>query len=184
MKTKIYFLVGVVVCIFLVQPQVTQAQWSINPITGNAFFQPDYLTYPNVESFGIGDFAAGGFAPNSALEINTNYIPVNPEGYLTLGEVFRTDCPTDISTYWRMLRGGVEYGRAYNLATDDGGEIHWNLGAPEGELRFHANKQAVPDAGSYQERMRVSSGIGFDGEIDVTKISIHYQAPQKSTIET
>ncbi|MFY9419078.1 MAG: hypothetical protein WAP17_08375 [Bacteroidales bacterium] len=37
---------------------------------------------------------------------------------ITTGEVFRTDCPSANSTYWRMFRGGSEIARFYNLSTD------------------------------------------------------------------
>jgi hypothetical protein len=76
----------------------------------------------NIESIGIGDFNGLG-SPNyplSALHINTNlFTGINAPSYASLGEVFRTDCPEDISTYWRMHRGGVEYGMLYSLSRSD-----------------------------------------------------------------
>lgn len=156
--------------------------WIETSSGGSNFTQTDpasIVTGNVMESAGIGDFLGNTSFPTSSLHINSNWLPVT---LYPKGEVFKSDCPNDISTYWRMLRGGVEYGRAYNLASEDLGEIHWNLGAPEGELRLHANKQALPDAGTYRERLRVSSGIGYLGETDVTKISLHYQGTGGSMI--
>lgn len=53
----------------------------------------------------------------------------------TTGEVFRTDAPTVGNTNWRMLRGGVQYGRLFNLDN----EQHFNIDALVSQMRIYTN---------------------------------------------
>jgi hypothetical protein len=85
--------------------------------TGNSFGQTD-PNAPPIESIGIGDFAGNTVVPLSALHINTNFLPPALPTFAA-GEVFRTDCPRDASTFWRMERiysgAPTEYGMLYSL---------------------------------------------------------------------
>jgi hypothetical protein len=51
------------------------------------------------------------------------------------GEVFRTDAPNGANTSWRLLRGGTNYGRLFNLSSD----VHLRLDASAGDLLFLTN---------------------------------------------
>ncbi|MBL7951820.1 MAG: tail fiber domain-containing protein [Flavobacteriales bacterium] len=60
----------------------------------------------------------------------------------TTGEVFRTDAPTANSTYWRMFRGGTQYGLLYNLT---------------GSNDFNA--KVLPSAGNLWLRNSLDNGV-------------------------
>ncbi|MBI3501334.1 MAG: tail fiber domain-containing protein [Bacteroidetes bacterium] len=63
----------------------------------------------NAWALGIGNFNSPT-SPASALHVNTNLIPTP---YYGAGEVFRTECPAGIATYWRMFQGTNPVGRIY-----------------------------------------------------------------------
>lgn len=68
-------------------------------------------TLPNIRGIGIGHFP-NGVPLNAALHVNTNYM--NQSIYFNRGEVFRTDCPTGETPFWRMYRGGIPKANFYN----------------------------------------------------------------------
>jgi hypothetical protein len=122
----------------------------------------------NEESVGIGDFLGNGVVPLSALHINTNFFNTYPNllSY-PLGEVFRTDCPQDFPSYWRMHRGGRQYGMIYSPVLN-------SFLQPDNDFHIEATQQdfiihAVGWAGTLNtnvpalaQRIRVTSDMGFD----------------------
>ncbi|MBK8581344.1 MAG: hypothetical protein IPL86_05750 [Flavobacteriales bacterium] len=88
---------------------------------------------PTPQSFAIGNNYTLGYA----LDVHGEQM--NPP----LGDVFKTDGPDDKDTYWRMFRGGKEYGNIFNLTAKN----DWNLNATTGYMKFHTNSL---------ERMRLS----------------------------
>ncbi|HRH71072.1 MAG TPA: hypothetical protein PLB89_16335 [Flavobacteriales bacterium] len=53
----------------------------------------------------------------------------------TTGEVFRTDAPNGGDTWWRLYRGGTEYGTLFNEAAN----THFTQNAPEGHQLWQTN---------------------------------------------
>ncbi|MFZ1617312.1 MAG: tail fiber domain-containing protein [Flavobacteriales bacterium] len=82
---------------------------------------------------------AVGTAPTTGFALDVHGEQMNPP----LGNVFKTNGPDDKDTYWRMFRGGKEYGNIFNLTTKN----DWNLNATAGYMKFHTNSL---------ERMRLS----------------------------
>jgi hypothetical protein len=174
MKNLIFYLFFVVT---LMKPFDNYGQFLIYPSTGNNFTQTDQTS--DIESVGIGDFANAGFYPASALHINTNYFTglPNPISYspASFGEVFRTDCPNDLVTYWRMFRGATLYGNIWN-----NGDNHFIVEAPVGNLLL--NSQGTGTSATSIERMRLSSGPGgnstggWDNTNDGTEVIINRRA--------
>lgn len=72
------------------------------------------------------------------------------------GEVFRTDAPTGSNTSWRLLRGGTNYGRVFNLSTD----AHLRLDASAGDLRFLTNNL---ERGRFNQTLTGQTINGFPG---------------------
>ena len=77
------------------QSQILFAQWQIGNTSGQYYYRPDPAL--NIFGVGIGNFP-DGTPPLSALHINTNP-PFTSNIFWNAGEVFRTVCPTDNSTY-------------------------------------------------------------------------------------
>ncbi|MEO8087900.1 MAG: hypothetical protein ABI763_13835 [Bacteroidota bacterium] len=99
---------------------VSYAQWQNTNFTGNG---PIESTVSTVTGVGVGDFSASNVA--SALHVNTNLTAAQTGGgAFGLGEVFRTDAP-NTATYWKMLRGGTDYGWIYN-----NNDNHFYIAAP------------------------------------------------------
>jgi hypothetical protein len=76
------------------------------------------------------------------------------------GEVFRTDAPNGSNTSWRLLRGGTNYGRVFNLSTD----AHFRLDASAGDLRFHTIGQ---ERGRFNETL-TGQTINTYGSLDLS----------------
>lgn len=127
-----YIIVFLVCCANIINAQT----WNTYPSSsGNNFNQLDENNA--IESVGIGDFNGNGIFPSSALHIGTNFMGYLPNNTLfSLGEVFRTTCPADISTYWRMERitgdNPVEYGMLYTLGAAEEVEIFPNASSDFG----------------------------------------------------
>lgn len=54
---------------------------------------------------------AVGTAPTTGFALDVHGEQMNPP----LGNVFKTNGPDDMDTYWRMFRDGKEYGNIFNL---------------------------------------------------------------------
>ena len=135
------------------------AQWGLIGAEGH--------TNTSVSKIGVGNFPSAA-AILSALHVDGNRTAT------TTGEVVRSDCPQDISTYWRQLRGGVEHGVVYSLSPSDDytgtttGEGHHfyiqssyrDLDGLAGDLRFNT--------GGPNPRMRILGVNGFTGFGDYT----------------
>jgi len=71
------------------------------------------------------------------------------------GEVFRTDAPNANSTYWRMFRGGTQYGLLYNLT---------------GSTEF--NMKALNTTGNLWLRNSLDNGIRLNSGTSLATIGI------------
>ena len=87
---------------------------------------------PPVGRIGVGTFPNGTNLP-SVLTVNSNLVP-SPTG-----EVFRTDCPIGETPYWRMLRGGTEYGNLFNNTESN----DFCVKATQGNLNLESPKGKV-----------------------------------------
>ncbi|MBI4649465.1 MAG: hypothetical protein HY738_23415, partial [Bacteroidia bacterium] len=99
-------------------PLINYAQFNVTGAIGDRYGRTNATpAAQNIKAIAIGNFTT---FPRAALHVNTNLLtpPTNPNTMFTPGEVFRTDCPAGSSPYWRMLRGGSEIARFYNLFTD------------------------------------------------------------------
>ena len=148
-------------------------QWQVGNAGGQFYGRTDPAQ--NIFGIGIGDFP-NGTPPLSALHINAN-APFPGNIFWQAGEVFRTDCPQDISTYWRQQRGGFEYGTIYSLnAADDftGQDFHFYIQASfaddsrgdYGDIRFNNGSHNALGLGT--PRMRILGSNGFVGIGDYT----------------
>lgn len=134
MKHKAIILKATVVIIAVASCQFSFAQ----------FTSTNFLPYgrymlinpgPNQRAIGVGKFTNAS-PPESIFHINSNLITPTGGGFsFTLGEVFRTDCPTNQDTYWRMLRGGNELGSIYSLIPNNDFTIQATQ--PNSEMRFN-----------------------------------------------
>jgi hypothetical protein len=181
-------------------PFVSAQEWVNTTGTTNSWHQPEYNNFPDVESIGIGDFITGGFQPRSAFEINTNlyFGPNANPSYTNLGEVFRTNCPEDMSTYWRLWRvqngNDTEYGSIYSLSRNDdytntqtGVGTHFYLQSSAiddetgawGDIRFNTGTGGTNLANNFsQPRMRILGNNGNVGVGDYDAFLPNYQLHQ------
>lgn len=172
MKNKLF--VSLVIINFIMV-EITNAQWYLGGIPNSNFAHLLYPGWPNdAHAVAIGDFDTPGLLPNAFFHINTNLSTLPASGIASLGEMFHSDCPQDISTYWRQLRGGVEHGVVYSLSPSDDytgtttGEGHHfyiqssyrDLDGLAGDLRFNT--------GGPNPRMRILGVNGFTGFGDYT----------------
>ncbi len=67
-------------------------------------------------------------APPSALTVRGDEMDT------PTGEVFRTDAP-DGDTWWRLFRGGLEYGTFFSEVANN----HLSMNAPRGHMRWYTN---------------------------------------------
>ncbi len=74
----------------------------LNNLPGQYWLTP---SAPTPSTFSIGN------APNIGFALDIHGEQMNPP----LGNVFKTNGPDDMDTYWRMFRGGKEYGNIFNL---------------------------------------------------------------------
>ena len=121
-------------------------------------------TNPTVGAIGIGQFPNGTILP-SALTINGGLMPI------TTGEVFRTDAPGGVNTFWRLLRGGQEKGVLFNNFVNNDFQIQ----ATQPTAKILLNTGG-PTPGTIRERIRISQGLGFGGITNVTRVGISYGA--------
>ncbi len=125
------------------------AQFTLSGIVANRYGETTNFPAPqNTRSIGIGNFSSGGSVPLSALHINANYLSVSPA--FAQGEVFRTDCPSGLATYWRMHRGGIQYGLFFN-----NNDSHLGIEATQGDLYFNT--------GGANQRVRILGTNGYVG---------------------
>ncbi len=103
----------------------------------------------------LGVYQTKSILPVSFLTVNTNatHMPFPMPG-LGLGEVFSSDASGTVpSSFWRMRRGGVEYGLLFDLNTD------FNLQASQRKMWF-LTRQGAP----VQQRMLVDD-VSTNGSI-------------------
>lgn len=107
-------------------------------------------TTPGPRNFTIGNTYITG--AGSALNVRGDLLGAGNN----TGEVFRTDAPTGSTTSWRLFRGGIQYGRLFNLT----GANDFNVEATAGQLRLFTNvSTTVP-------RLRilpVTTGVTING---------------------
>lgn len=72
-----------------------------------------------------------GTSPNFGFALDVHGEQMNPP----LGDVFKTDGPVDKTAYWRLFRGGAEYGHIFNAINS----VDFNFNATQGNLGFHTN---------------------------------------------
>jgi hypothetical protein len=171
----------------------SDAQFVITPGTSNEFMGTD----PIIRGVGIGPFP-NTQTTNSALHVNTSYM-LTSSNYpnINFGEVFRTTCVADISTFWRMERmkeeNAVEYGMLYTLGAAEETElffspsnesgIHFYVQASYedreadiyGDLRFNTGAHVTGyPPGIATPRMRILGSNGFVGIGDYRTFSPNY----------
>lgn len=134
MKTFKFKLILSIVFLILLSESAS-SQW----IMGGIF--PDRYTITdnapalfNVEAVGIGAFTT---SPLSALHVNTNLLSTTP--VFLPGEVFRTDCPNANNTFWRLYRGGTEFGTLFN----NSGSNDFEIQSPAGFLLLNSTGNFV-----------------------------------------
>jgi len=123
--------------------QTAISQFTMDNDFGNYYGTLDFGLGNPPQAIGIGNFTAPTNVPDAALHINTNLVT---NAFYGAGEVFRTDAP-NAATFWKMFRGGSEYGRIYNN-NDNHFYIQANHGS--GDLRFNS--------GGTNTRMTIASG--------------------------
>ena len=136
MKNKIQFAICTVI-IMLCFNTCTIAQPFITNGFVNSLYGETDAPGPSgnwIRSIGIGNFSSNGDEPHSFLHVNSNYLLQPASGNInSMGEVFRTDAPNNGATYWRLLRGGTNFGTIFNNKDN-----HFYMEANMGDLRFNA----------------------------------------------
>jgi len=94
-------------------------------------------------------------APTQAFQVRGDLL-----GAGNTGEVFKTDAPIAISTYWRMFRGGTQYGLLYNLT---------------GSTEF--NMKALSTTGNLWLRNSLDNGIRLNSGTSLATIGIYANNP-------
>ncbi len=180
----------------------SDAQFVITPGTSNEFMGTD----PIIRGVGIGPFP-NTQTTNSALHVNTSYM-LTSSNYpnINFGEVFRTTCVADISTFWRMERmkeeNAVEYGMLYTLGVAeeeelgfspfDGQGVHFYVQASYedrvagifGDLRFNTGDHVTGyPPGIATPRMRILGDNGFVGIGDYRTFSPNYLLHQHNNAD-
>lgn len=162
--------------------KISNAQWYPGGPANSNFAHLLYPGWPNdIHAVTIGDFDGASLLPKAFFHINTNLSTLPASGIASLGEVFRTDCPIDNSTYWCMLKGSIdattEYGTLYSLnASDDftAQDFHFYIQATfandikrdYGDIRFNSGSHNALGLGT--PRMRILGSNGFVGIGDYT----------------
>lgn len=163
----------IIVCCFISNLAYGQFWLNLGSTAGKSYNEPDNSSGLNIESIGIGQFALSPIPyPLSSIHVNTNLFAF-PLSY-NAGEVFRTDCPTDISEYWRMFRGStdatIEYGVIYTLSNADD-----YTGTTTGEGHHFYVQSSYRDADGLAGDLRFNSGgpnprmriLGFNGYVGI-----------------
>ncbi|MDD3860161.1 MAG: hypothetical protein PHW83_08175, partial [Bacteroidales bacterium] len=107
-KTKKILIAVVFVVTLFLQGNLAIAQFNTQGMFGSRFGQTQAGGNQNtwIRSIGIGNFTSNNDETHAFLHVNSNYLLLPQNGSIaSLGEVFRTDCPANQSTYWRMWRG-------------------------------------------------------------------------------
>ncbi len=117
MKSKIQFAICIVITMLcfntcsIAQPFITNG--GVNSLYGETDAPGPSGNW--IRSIGIGNFSSNGDEPHSFLHVNSNYLLQPASGNInSMGEVFRTDAPNNGATYWRLLRGGTNFGTIFN----------------------------------------------------------------------
>lgn len=110
-----------------------------------------------------------------AIEVNTNFthFPANQTTPYQRGEVFRTDCPTNQNTFWRMFRGGVEMFNVNNNTGSD--DITLNV-VQNGRMLFSTNgvNRMIIDNGGGVNSGRIAMGNNLPaGFLPQARLHLH-----------
>ncbi|HOZ52980.1 MAG TPA: tail fiber domain-containing protein, partial [Chitinophagaceae bacterium] len=155
--------------IMLIQGNVTNAQFNPVNYLNSKFGQTDANGNQSnwIRSIGIGNFTNNGDMTHAFLHVNSNYLLLPQNGSIAnLGEVFRTDCPANQSTYWRMWRGFKSVGDIFSqYSLNDIENDNFSMQATVRDITFHTQPFDVNIIG--EERMRiVGKEHSFEG-IDI-----------------
>ncbi len=116
------------IAIVLASAMVATAQDDDHTITdaiGRTYLRPNGYSPAPPSTFAVGNAATSGYA----LDVHGEQM--TPQ----LGDVFKTDAPGHMDTYWRMFHIAREYGNLFHLdQTAD-----FNINATQGYLRFNTN---------------------------------------------
>ena len=174
-KFKKILVTVVFIVILFIQGNWAKAQFTpVNYL--NSRFGQTVANGPNqntwIRSIGIGNFTnpPGGLPSDEThafLHVNSNYLLLPQNGSIaSLGEVFRTDCPANQSTYWRMWRGFKSVGDIFSqYSLNDIENDNFSMQATVRDITFHTQPFDVNIIG--EERMRiVGKEHSFEG-IDI-----------------
>ncbi len=133
------------------------AQWNWTPTPWNDRWgqtNNPALNWNDIKAIGVGDFTGFNSHPDAALHINTNFLtPTAHVGlFFTPGEVFRTDCPAGLNTWWRLMRNGAEVGNIFSNATAGINGNNFSIQASTHDITFHTQPII---SGTGMERMRI-----------------------------
>ncbi|MDD3861062.1 MAG: hypothetical protein PHW83_12760 [Bacteroidales bacterium] len=170
LKTKKILVAVLFVGIFFMQGNLAIAQFNPQGGPASRFGQTDAngpIQNHWIRSIGIGNFTNNGDMTHAFLHVNSNYLLLPQNGSIAnLGEVFRTDCPANQSTYWRMWRGFKSVGDIFSqYSLNDIENDNFSMQATVRDITFHTQPFDVNIIG--EERMRiVGKEHSFEG-IDI-----------------
>ena len=153
------------------------------------------ITNSTVTTIGIGNFTS---SPLSALHVNSNLIPNS--SIFNIGEVFRTDGPSNVLNSWRLWTGGQTdvstpsekgmifcYG-ANSVHPED--TLNFSIQASTRDMTFHT-MPLMPYTVIAKERMRIvgpqrwvnsSNYISREGNVGIGTISVFKTRKAKPAI--
>lgn len=167
---NIKMLLSILLCCLLAE--AAHSQFAITPITFGACGR----TTPLIEGVGIGNFPAG-MPTAAALHINSFYTN-NAAGFFSPGELFRTDCQSNVTNAWRMFTGLNAANTAERFAIFIPANTNRVfIQSTRGDLFF--NTAGGGPVFSVQERMHITQSPGNQAGIakqNATKVNISYGA--------
>jgi hypothetical protein len=157
--TKAVIITMVIICVTVSETISQTPSIIMQNNAGDYYGTLDFSLTDPPQAIGIGNFP-NTVSPGAALHINTN----TSMGTLfyNAGEVFRTDAP-NAATYWKMYRGGSEFGRIFN---NNDNHFYIQANDASGELRFNT--------GGTNTRMTILSGgnVGIGTATPAQKLSV------------
>lgn len=165
-KTTIRGLIAVIA--ITLQTNFAIAQWTPVPAFPGNFVRTNNITW--AAGIGVGTAISPTPTPLSILHIDSRGI--NPLTTINRGEVFRTDCPAADSPFWRMLRGGTNFGNIYNPTGTS--SFVMEAAQPLGNIQFRTRQFFGPSTTRMIITDGTFAGIGFVG------IGNNFLTPQSS----